>query len=111
LADGTAPPFEQVPDSGIIGSWPLSAERALCVTIEEASPFPLGKLDARGWFDETLFQSVAESIDSADWLDVTLHSYRPRWDEAAFDPDSEWLEHTIKKTPTPSLPATYSKAK
>ncbi|KRB59054.1 alpha/beta hydrolase [Rhizobium sp. Root708] len=60
-----------------------------------------------GWFDEQTFDRVAQSFDNPDWLAVTLHSYRSRWDEAEPDPRSLWLEQKIKETRTVSLPAVY----
>ncbi|MGI4860021.1 MAG: alpha/beta fold hydrolase [Janthinobacterium lividum] len=60
-----------------------------------------------GWFDEATFTRVAGSFDNPDWADVTLHSYRARWDEAEPDPGSQWLEDKIKATKTLSLPAIY----
>lgn len=60
-----------------------------------------------GWFDEATFEDVARSWDNPDWVDVTLHSYRARWDEAAPDPASTWLEDRIKATETLSLPTLY----
>ncbi len=61
----------------------------------------------RGWFDEATFQRVARSFDTPDWVDVTLHSYRARWDEAEPDPRSQWLEDKVKATETLALPAIY----
>ena len=60
-----------------------------------------------GWFDEATFTRVAKSFDSSDWVDVTLHSYRARWDEAEPDPRSQWLEDKVKATRTLSLPTIY----
>ncbi len=40
----------------------------------------------QGWFDAAEFDRVATSFENADWVDVTLHSYRSRWDEAEPDP-------------------------
>ena len=59
------------------------------------------------WFDEATFDRVARSFDNPDWVDVTLHSYRSRWDVAAPDPRSAWLESKVKATKTLSLPAIY----
>jgi pimeloyl-ACP methyl ester carboxylesterase/sugar lactone lactonase YvrE len=59
------------------------------------------------WFDEVTFARVARSFDNSDWVDVTLHSYRARWDEAGPDPRSAWLEDKIKATKTLSLPTLY----
>ena len=40
-------------------------------------------------------------------MDVTLHSYRARWDEAKPDPKSRRLEKKIKVAKTLSLPTLY----
>jgi pimeloyl-ACP methyl ester carboxylesterase/sugar lactone lactonase YvrE len=60
-----------------------------------------------GWFDDATFQRVAKSFESPDWVDVTLHSYRARWDEAEPDPRSQWLEDKVKATEALSLPTMY----
>lgn len=60
-----------------------------------------------GWFDEATFARVATSFDNPDFVDVTLHSYRARWDEAEPDPMSRWLEDRVKATKTLSLPMMY----
>lgn len=60
-----------------------------------------------GWFDEATFERVARSWDNPDWVDVTLHSYRARWDEAEPDPKSRWLEERVKATPQLALPTLY----
>jgi len=60
-----------------------------------------------GWFDEATFEQVAKSFDNPDWVDVTLHSYRARWDEAEPDPRSRWLEDAVRATKHLSLPTMY----
>ncbi len=60
-----------------------------------------------GWFDEETLARVARSFDNPDWVAVTLHSYRARWDEAEPDPRSRWLEDKVKATRGLSLPALY----
>lgn len=60
-----------------------------------------------GWFDEATFERTAKSFDNPDWVDVTLHSYRARWDEAEPDPRSQWLEDKVKATRQLSLPTLY----
>ena len=60
-----------------------------------------------GWFAEATFDAVARSFENPDWADVTLHSYRSRWDEAEPDPSSVWLEDKVKATKTLSLPALF----
>jgi pimeloyl-ACP methyl ester carboxylesterase len=61
----------------------------------------------KGWFDDADFDRVAASFENPDWLDVTLHSYRSRWDEADPDPDSRWLDDKVKATRTLDLPTLY----
>ena len=61
----------------------------------------------KGWFTEETFKQVALSWQNPDFVDVTLHSYRSRWDEAEPDPKSAALEEKIKSTKTLSLPAMY----
>jgi hypothetical protein len=39
-----------------------------------------------GWFDDAVFNAVAESLKNPDWPNMTLHSYRVRWGEAEPDP-------------------------
>jgi pimeloyl-ACP methyl ester carboxylesterase len=61
----------------------------------------------QGWFDDATFDRVAASFDNRDWADVTLHSYRSRWDEAEPDPASKWLDDKVKATRTLALPTIY----
>jgi pimeloyl-ACP methyl ester carboxylesterase len=63
----------------------------------------------KGWFDEATFAEVAKSWDNPDWVDVTLYSYRSRWENAVPDPRSDWLETKIKATATLSLPTLFIK--
>ena len=60
-----------------------------------------------GWFDEATFARVAASWDNPDFVPVTLHSYRSRWDEAAPDLASAWLDAKVKATGHLSLPAMF----
>jgi len=60
-----------------------------------------------GWFDEAMFERVAAAWNNPDWVDVTLHSYRARWDVAPPDPRSAWLEEKVKAMAALSLPALY----
>lgn len=60
-----------------------------------------------GWFDEATFGAVAKSFENLDWVAITLHSYRVRWDEAESDPRSLWLEQRVKETESLSLPAIF----
>jgi len=60
-----------------------------------------------GWYDEQTFDRVARAWENPDWADVTLHSYRARWNEAKPDPRSQWLEDKVRATETLSLPTLY----
>ncbi len=60
-----------------------------------------------GWFTEALFARTARAWDNPDWVPVTLHSYRARWDEAPPDPRSLWLEETVRGTKTLPHPTIY----
>ena len=61
----------------------------------------------QGWFDDATFHKVAASFENPDWLDVTLHSYRARWDEAEPDPASKWLHDKVNATKSIALPTIY----
>jgi pimeloyl-ACP methyl ester carboxylesterase len=61
----------------------------------------------KGWFDDATFDRVATSFDNPDWVDVTLHSYRSRWDEAEPDPVSGALHEKIKAIKSIAVPAIY----
>ena len=39
-----------------------------------------------GWFDDVTFDRAATAFDNPDWADITLHSYRVRWEGAPPDP-------------------------
>ena len=60
-----------------------------------------------GWYDEATFEAVAQSWQNPDFVAVTLHSYRARWDEAEPDPRSAALEEKIKATKTLDVPTVY----
>lgn len=60
-----------------------------------------------GWYTEATFEQVSQSWKNSDFVDVTLHSYRSRWDETEPDEKSRPLEEKIKSTKTLSLPTLY----
>ena len=60
-----------------------------------------------GWFDEAAFAHTARDFETPDWVEVTLHSYRARWNEAKADPRSRRLEKKVKATSTLALPTLY----
>ena len=60
-----------------------------------------------GWFDDAMFRRVAASFANPDWTAVTIHAYRSRWGEAAFDPRSTKLEAAIKSTKRLTTPTVF----
>ena len=60
-----------------------------------------------GWYDEATFAAASAAWENPDFVDVTLHSYQARWDEAKPDPRSAELEAKVKATKTLSLPTLY----
>lgn len=60
-----------------------------------------------GWYGEGTFAAAARAWENPDWADVTVHSYRSRWDEAAPDPRSAALEEKVKATDRIGTPALY----
>lgn len=51
-----------------------------------------------GWFDEAEFAAAAESFRNPDWVAITLHGYRSRWQAEALDPRYTELRRRIDAT-------------
>ena len=102
------PPFEQAQRQWY--HWFMATERGAQAVRDDRLGFAhiqWVNWSPPGWFEEATFTRVAKSFDNPDWADVTLHSYRARWDEAEPDARSQWLEDKIKSTKTLSLPTVY----
>lgn len=59
-----------------------------------------------GWFDDAEFAATAESFLNPDWVAITLHAYRSRWQAEPCDPRYAELQERIETTETlrpPSL--------
>lgn len=54
-----------------------------------------------GWYDEAEFAATAVAFDNADWIDITLHSYRHRWGFVSGDP--AYAADTAALKPLPLL--------
>jgi pimeloyl-ACP methyl ester carboxylesterase len=90
--------------------WFQATERGARAVLEDPKGFARIMWDTwspQGWFDETTFEKAAASFNNPDWVAVTLHSYRARWNEADPDPASQWLEDRVKATKSLSLPTMY----
>jgi pimeloyl-ACP methyl ester carboxylesterase len=61
----------------------------------------------KGWFKDATFQVVSRSFTNPDWVDVTLHSYRTRWEEDVPDLRSRPLEAKVKKTQSINTPTIF----
>ncbi len=69
--------------------WFMATERGAQVLRTQGKAFARQMWDTwspAGWFDDTSFDAVARSFENPDWADVTLHSYRARWEGAEPDP-------------------------
>ena len=58
-------------------------------------------------FTEEEFALTAGSWYNPDWVDITLHSYRVRWGNAAQDPRYLKLEERLKRHPTIPVPTVH----
>ena len=102
------PPFRQAQLDWY--HWFMATERGAKAVSEDRTAFTRLHWEnwgPDGWFDERTFEAVSRSFANPDWLAVTLHSYRSRWDEAEPDPRSVWLEEQVRNTHTLWLPALY----
>jgi len=108
LGGMATPPFEQTQRQWY--HWFMATKRGAAAVRADRRGFAhlhWVNWSPHGWFDEATFERVALSWDGPDWVDVTLHSYRARWDEAEPDPKSRWLEDLVKATATLALPTLY----
>lgn len=54
-----------------------------------------------GWFDDAHFDAVARAFENPDWAEITLHSYRVRWQEA--EPDPRYAAFAAAQVAAPSI--------
>ena len=87
--------------------WFMATERGAAVVRTDGIAFARFQWDSwspPGWFDEATFRTTARSFENPDWTDITLHSYRVRWEEAEPDPQFAELEHRQRAVPTIDVP-------
>ncbi|WP_298089212.1 L-dopachrome tautomerase-related protein [uncultured Sphingomonas sp.] len=102
------PPFEQAQRQWY--HWFMATARGARAVEDDRKAFARihwNNWSPPGWYDEATFERVARSFDNPDWADVTVHSYRARWDEAEPDPASRWLADKVAATKSLSLPTLY----
>jgi pimeloyl-ACP methyl ester carboxylesterase len=90
--------------------WYMATKKGAAAVLED----PIGfahimweNWSPKGWFTEETFQVVSKSWENPDFVAVTIHSYRSRWEEVPPDKKSENLENKITETQALSLPALY----
>jgi pimeloyl-ACP methyl ester carboxylesterase len=69
--------------------WFMATERGRAFVHQHGKEFARTMWDTwspPGWFDDAQFDGVAHAFENPDWADITLHSYRVRWQEAEPDP-------------------------
>jgi pimeloyl-ACP methyl ester carboxylesterase len=65
----------------------------------------LWRLWSPNWqFDDATFEATASSFDNADFVDVTIQSYRHRYGNAPGDPALEPLEQRLAERPSITVP-------
>ena len=65
----------------------------------------LWRLWSPNWqFDDATFEATASSFDNADFVDVTIQSYRHRYGNAPGDPALESLEQRLAERPSITVP-------
>ena len=57
-----------------------------------------------GWFEEAEFAATAGSFNNADWVDITLSSYRSRWRAERTDPRYDDLQRRLTAVESLSTP-------
>jgi pimeloyl-ACP methyl ester carboxylesterase len=80
------PPFEQA--RAWWYQWFMCVDRGAEYVAQNPKGFARIQWDTwspPGWFDDATFDRVAASFDNADWIAITLNSYRARWREAPRD--------------------------
>ncbi|MGO9135306.1 MAG: alpha/beta fold hydrolase [Methylovirgula sp.] len=75
--------------------WFMATERGAAAVRKDGKAFARDQWEnwgPKGWFRDADFETTAKSFDNPDWSEITLHSYRVRWGEAAPDPRYAALE-------------------
>lgn len=87
--------------------WHFNLEKGRITLASERRKFcrELWKIWSPSWnFDSTTFDETAKSFDNPDFVDVVIHSYRRRWDNASSDSRYKELEAKLVGEPKISVP-------
>lgn len=112
----TPPRIGGVPTSGFLQArrqwyhWFMATKRGAAAV--HADPIGFAEVMWRswspdGWFSEDCFAEVSQAFRNPAWADVTVHSYRVRWDEAEPESRSKWLVDRVRDTPQICQPGLY----
>jgi pimeloyl-ACP methyl ester carboxylesterase len=99
------PPFEQ--SRAWWYQWFMSVDRGAEAVAKDPKGFARIQWQTWSpgdWFDEAIFQSVAQSFENPDWLAITLSSYRGRWRDEPRDPRYDVLHDRIASTELLGVP-------
>jgi len=57
-----------------------------------------------GWFEAAEFDRTAKSFENPDWVSITLHGYRSRWQQERVDPRYAEAQRRIESTAALNVP-------
>lgn len=107
---GTNSPAQQLPFDQARAywyHWYFALERGREALARDRRDFVqrIWRLWAPSWrFDDAELDATAPSFDNPDWVDVTIHSYRHRWGEAAGDLRYDELEQRLAASAPVAVP-------
>lgn len=87
--------------------WFMATERGAQAVAQDRKAFARIMWETwapQGWFSEAEFEATAPSFENPDWPDVTVHSYRVRWGEAAKDPRYAALDARVLAATSIAVP-------
>lgn len=99
------PPFEQ--SRAWWYQWFMSVDRGADAVRDDPIRFAQLQWETwspAGWFSDEEFAEVARSFENADWLAITLNSYRTRWRMEPHDPRYDGLRQRVASVEKLSVP-------
>jgi pimeloyl-ACP methyl ester carboxylesterase len=99
------PPLEQVRKYWY--QWFMTTKRGAETVGRECEAFARMQWETwapQGWFNDSEFETTAESFENPDWPAITVHSYSVRWGEAEKDPRYRDLDQRAMSARAISVP-------
>ena len=87
--------------------WLMTSEAGMAKVATDPVGFARVQWDSwspPGWYDEVAFAEAAASFDNPDWLAITLHGYRHRWQREAMDARYAYQRAKVDATERLSVP-------